>query len=131
MNDRSEELNSERDSFERWASRMSGLTTIKCHVTGLYYNERTEAAWDAWQARSEQAVAESMAKALEHAAYVCVSYAREHSNPDRAFGARAVGGVILSKADALRHGSIQPELIINGRGTRSPGAVASQSVNEE
>ncbi|UTD55903.1 hypothetical protein [Halomonas sp. MS1] len=62
---------------------------------------------------------ESMAQALEHAAFVCASYAHEHENPERAMGARAVGSCILSKADALRAGTLTPAFITDTRGIRS------------
>lgn len=48
--------------------------------------------------RDARVAAEGCAKGLRQAALICDSYASEHDNPDRAFGARAVSRVMKAQA---------------------------------
>ena len=43
-------MKTERELFEEWAKER-GLTRTRCEDTGVYFNQKTLYAWEAWQAR--------------------------------------------------------------------------------
>lgn len=47
------EMKTERELFEDWAKER-GLTRTRCEDTGVYFNQKTLYAWEAWQASASR-----------------------------------------------------------------------------
>lgn len=104
-----------RDRFEKAIRGRDGIATIRCSVTGKYYNACTEAAWFAWQA----AEVDAMAAGMEHIAYADATYAAEHDNHERAFAGRVCASSALVKATAVREGRLSADWVRGCRGKLS------------
>lgn len=46
-------MKTERELFEEWAKER-GLTRTRCEDTGVYFNQKTLYAWEAWQASAQR-----------------------------------------------------------------------------
>lgn len=46
-------MKTERELFEDWAKER-GLTRTRCEDTGVYFNQKTLYAWEAWQASASR-----------------------------------------------------------------------------